>query len=56
MDLHLQQECLISTDPRRHNTSGRAIEPKCKLMLVKSPDSIHKKIIADHTCIFCVIV
>ena len=25
-------------------TSGRATEPKCKLMLAKSPESTHKKL------------
>jgi len=29
---------------RRRNTFGRATEPKCKLMLAKSPENDHKKI------------
>ena len=28
----------------RRNTSGRATEPKCELMLAKSPESVHKKL------------
>ena len=38
------------------NISGRATESKCKLMLAKSPESVHKKIGADRSSIFRVIV
>ena len=46
--------------PRSHNKTShptdlypnRATEPKCKLMLAKSPDSADKKIGADRSSIF----
>ena len=43
------------TAPRR-KTSERATEPKCKLLLAKSPESVHKKIGADRFSIFRVVV
>ena len=41
--MHEQRECWKSTESRR-KTYGRATEPKCKLMLAKSPKSAHKKL------------
>ena len=48
-----------SLPQQSHNTSqptdlylNRATEPRCKFMLVKSPESVHKKIGADRSSIF----